>query len=193
MEDYNIIFPKRPMKVCPTDCDAGGLIVFAGLRAFVIVALAIGWFLFVPGSNFAFGFAISLIVLLVGLFMAWFFKLISGPLRTRVAVVRALSNQVLSQKILRLDSRSYSLWHVRWFTPTGAVKTCSWLTTNTPIFMDRSQNLVLGVTAGDGTMCMPLDTTLLWIDLTDAERTQMRKQIGPERLQSIPLPVDVEF
>ncbi len=58
--------------------------------------------------------------------------------------------------------------------------------------MDPSQNLVLGVTAGDGTMCMPLDTTLKWIDLTDAERTQMLAQIGPERLHIIDVPMSPE-
>lgn len=104
----------------------------------------------------------------------------------RRSVVRALSNQVLRQTLLRLDERSYYGWIVSSRTPRGAWKSCDWDTTNTPIIMKK--NLVLGVTTGDGTMCMPLDTTLAWLDLTDAERTQMLEQIGPERLHKIDIP-----
>lgn len=134
----------------------------------------------------------TLIFLLVGLLGAFFFKWIAVPLFMRGAVVRALSNQVLRQTILRLDSRGHFRWVVSSRTPTGARKSCEWEATGTPIYMDPSQNLVLGVTTGDGTMCMPLDTTLSWIDLTDAERMQMLAQIGPERLHIIDVPMSPE-
>jgi hypothetical protein len=39
---------------------------------------------------------------------------------------------------------------------------------------------------------MPLDAKLSWIDLTDAERTQLLEMIGPERLRAssvVPFPL----
>ncbi len=125
----------------------------------------------------------SLVLLLLGLFAAWWITTRSiGPLLAQWAVVRALSNQVLRQTLLRLDDRSYDSWYVSTLTPTGAGKSCRWLTSETPIIMNPSQNLVLGVTTGDGSKCMPLGIQLSWIDLTDAERTQMLEQVGLERL-----------
>jgi hypothetical protein len=109
-------------------------------------------------------------------------KYLFRTVRARRAVVRALSNQVLRPTILRLDSRNKDTWMVSSLTDTGAGKSCEWVTKGMPIFMDPSQNLVLGVTAGDGTACMPLDAALSWIDLTDVERTQLRERLGPERL-----------
>jgi len=109
-------------------------------------------------------------------------KYLFRTVRARWAVVRALSNQILRPTILRLDSRNNDTWTVSSLTPTGAGKSCEWVTKGLPIFMDPSQNLVLGVTAGDGTACMPLDAALSWIDLTDVERTQLRERLGPERL-----------
>lgn len=110
-------------------------------------------------------------LLLLGPLLLWlgFFvvKYVSGALLARRAAVRALSNQVLRATLLRLDSWNNDTWTVSSLTPTGAGKSCEWETKGTPIFMDQTQNLVLGVTAGDGTECMPLDTTLSWIDLTD--------------------------
>lgn len=115
----------------------------------------------------------------IDLFLAFFLvRYLFRTVRARRVVVRALSNQVLRPTILRLDSRNNNTWMVSSLTPTGAGKSCEWVTKGMPIFMDQSQNLVLGVTAGDGTMCMPLDTKLSWIDLTDAERTQLLEMIG---------------
>ena len=130
----------------------------------------------------------ALLYPLVGLSVAWMIKIQVKPLLTRRAVVRALSNQVLRQTMLRLDSRDHNSWTVSNLTRTGARKSCEWITKSTPIFIDPSDTIVLGVTTGDGTMCMPLDTTLSWLDLTDMERRQMLEQIGPERLHVVDLP-----
>jgi len=119
--------------------------------------------------------------LLLALFSVKFF--VFGSVRDRRAVVRALSNQVLRPALLRLDRQGNGTWTVSSLTPPGAGKSCEWKTKGTPITMDPSQRLVLGVTAGDGTMSMPLDTKLSWIDLTDAERTRLLEMIGPERLR----------
>lgn len=121
------------------------------------------------------------LLLLTALFaVKYFFRTVYA----RRAVVRALSNQILRPTILRLDSRNKDTWMVSSLTTTGAGKSCEWVTKGLPIFMDPSQNLVLGVTAGDETACMPLDAALSWIDLTDVERTRLREQLGPERLPS---------
>ena len=192
MTNSNITFPMRPMKVCPTDCGIS-LFIFPVVGAVCYVFLVLLWYGEVRGSGTGtIGLIFLLLLFLLGLFLVWFFKWVTGPLRTRRAIARALTNQVLRPQMLRLDERSYNSWQVRWLTPTGAEKSCNWLTAGMPIFMDPSDNIVLGVTTGDGTMCMPLDATLKWIDLTHAERTQMREQIGLERLGGIPLPGDLE-
>lgn len=115
-----------------------------------------------------------------------FVMYIGRALRARRVVVRALSNQVLRPTLLRLDSWTNDTWTVSSHTPTGDGKSCEWDTKRTPIFMDPAQNLVLGVTAGDGTECLPLDTTLSWIDLTDTERAELFEKLGPERLRVRP-------
>ena len=124
-----------------------------------------------------------LLLLLLPMVLLYF-----GSVHQRRAVVRALSNQVLRQTLLRLNDRTWYNWIVSSRTPKGAWKSCEWKTSDTPIVMNPRKHLVLGVTTGDGTMCMPLDTTLSWLDLTDAERTQMLEQIGPERLHKVDLP-----
>ena len=133
----------------------------------------------------------SLLLLLFGLFVAWWCATSLRRVLAQWAVVWALSNKVLRQTLLRLDYRNYDSWQVSTLTPTGAGKSCRWITAETPIIMNPSQNLVLGVTTGDGSMCMPLDIQLSWIDLTDAERTEILGQVGLERLNRRDLSPDM--
>lgn len=119
----------------------------------------------------------------IGYLMVMYF---AGTLRTRRAVVRALSNQILRPTLLRLDHWTSGTWTVSGTTPTGDTKSWEWDTKRTPIFMDPAQNLVLAATTGDGTECLPLDTTLSWIDLTDTERAELFEKLGPERLRVRP-------
>jgi hypothetical protein len=98
------------------------------------------------------------------------------------ATLRALSRQVLRPVLLRMDRYALGHWTVTALSP-GA-RPVSWHVPNRarPIVMDPSHRAVLGVTAGDGQIAMPLDAELRWIDLAADERRDLLDQLGPDRL-----------
>jgi hypothetical protein len=98
------------------------------------------------------------------------------------ATLRALSRQVLRPVLLRMDRYALGHWTVTALSP-GA-QPVSWNVPKRarPIVMDPSRRAVLGVTAGDGQIAMPLDAQLGWIDLAADERRHLLDQLGPDRL-----------
>ena len=98
------------------------------------------------------------------------------------ATLRALSRQVLRPVLLRMDRYALGRWTVTALSP-GA-RPVRWNVPNRarPIVMDPSRRAVLGVTAGNGQIAMPLDAELRWIDLAADERRALLDQLGPDRL-----------
>jgi hypothetical protein len=98
------------------------------------------------------------------------------------ATLRALSQQVLRPVLLRMDR--YALGHWTVTALSSGARPVSWSVPNRarPIVMDPSRRAVLGVTAGDGQIAMPLDAQLGWIELAADERRELLDQLGPDRL-----------
>ena len=65
---------------------------------------------------------------------------------------------------------------------TSSLRTWAVPRTARPIVMDAERKLVLGVTAGDGAVIMPLDNQLRWIGLDQPERLRLLEQLGADRL-----------
>jgi len=100
-------------------------------------------------------------------------------LRTRAAILRALNGQTLRSVALLLVGQNQKVWRVANEAP-GAPTWEDWKVPRRaePIMLDQRGETVLGVTAGDGSVAMPLDARLSWIGLTDAERDALRRSLG---------------
>jgi hypothetical protein len=103
-----------------------------------------------------------------------------GSLRRHGAVRRALSGQILRPVLLKLDGIGPRVWKVSHPLPDGKMSTQKWSVSRRarPIMLDPQRHAVLGVTAGDGRIAMPVDGNLKWLKLTKAERQNLRAAIG---------------
>jgi len=99
------------------------------------------------------------------------------------AALRALSGQVLRAVVLRMERYELGRWAVSGFPP-DASGPAVWQVPDRarPIVMDPARKAVLGITASDGRIAMPLDTGLTWLELRDAERDGILEQLRPEQL-----------
>jgi hypothetical protein len=104
-----------------------------------------------------------------------------SSLRRHGAVRRALSGQTLRPVLLKLDGMGPRAWKVSHPLPDGKVSTQKWRVSRRarPIMLDPQRHAILGVTAGDGRIAMPVDAALKWLKLTKAERNELRAALGP--------------
>lgn len=95
------------------------------------------------------------------------------------AISRALSGHVLRPVLLRMDRYALGSWTVSGLPP-GPAATTTWSVARhaRPIVIDPARKAVLGVTAGDGAVAMPLDAALAWLALSGAERSELVAQLA---------------
>jgi hypothetical protein len=103
-------------------------------------------------------------------------------LRERRHILGALDRRVLRPVALKLGSRGQKTWHVSNLDPNGVPIWREWKVSSRihPITLDSRQELILGVTAGDGIVAMPLDSNLTWIGLSEPERAALRQSLLPQ-------------
>lgn len=112
--------------------------------------------------------------------IAWFSLLaVVKQFRARAALLRALNGQTLRPVGLLLVGQNQKVWRVANDAP-GAPAWEDWKVPRRaePIVLDPAEQTVLGVTAGDGSVAMPLDAKLTWIGLTDPEREALRRSLS---------------
>lgn len=113
----------------------------------------------------------------IPVFLVW---LTIGSLRRHHGVRRALSGQTLRPVFLRLDGVGPRAWRVSLKLPDGTVVAQRWRVPRRarPVMLDPERRAILGVTAGDGRIAMPVDAKLEWIKLSRAERKTLRADLG---------------
>ncbi|MFA5122106.1 hypothetical protein [Zavarzinia sp.] len=101
--------------------------------------------------------------------------------RDGMATRSALRNKVLQLAPLRVEACGQKAWQVVGAGPDGQAVRRKWSVParTKPIVVDAGRALILGVTA-DGTVTMPLDLKLKWLDLTRAERDAMQRSLPPQ-------------
>jgi hypothetical protein len=105
-----------------------------------------------------------------------------GRFRENRRLAKVLSEGPLRATALRLVKLEPHAWTVAPTVPGAGESDRSWPMKGYPLFIDPAQPLVLGVTTGDGTVAVPLDAGLTFIDLRSEERRRLLDWIGPERL-----------
>jgi hypothetical protein len=109
--------------------------------------------------------------------MVWY---VVRQLRERRSILRALNRRTLRPIALVLGGRNRQVWRVGRASRDGSPAWQDWRVSHrrAPIVLDRERGLVLGVTADDTSVVMPLDTRLSWIGLTDGERDTLRRSLS---------------
>jgi hypothetical protein len=125
---------------------------------------------------------LSPILLLLGIGGVAMIILAPGDMRRKRRLVRALSGNELRLGILRLEAWKRGTWTVVPYPPGAPGERTEWSAPGFPALLDPAQGLVLAVTAGDGSVAMPLDSELSFLVLTPEERKRLADWIGPERL-----------
>jgi len=107
--------------------------------------------------------------LAVVLAVAWWS---SRTLRRHRAVRRALSGRLQRLVVMQMVGIGARAVVTSYMRPDGNVVTERWKLPkkSRPFVLDERQRTLLGITAGDGTVAMPLDRELRWIGLTKEER-----------------------
>jgi hypothetical protein len=99
-----------------------------------------------------------------------------GALRRHRRVRRALSGQVLRPATLTIVGAGRGVVRTSYVRPDGSTVVERWRLPKKarPIVVDGARHTILGVTAGDGRIAMPLDSTLRTLGLTKEERLALR-------------------
>jgi hypothetical protein len=120
--------------------------------------------------------SIPVFAALAGL-MVWY---VVRQLRERRSILRGLNGRTLRLVALELGFRNRQIWRVGGTNSDGSPAWQDWHISprRSPIVLDAEQGLVLGVTADNTRVVMPLDTRLSWIGLTDAERETLRRSLS---------------
>lgn len=107
--------------------------------------------------------------------------------REQRARIRALDAQPLRAIALRVDDYALEGWTVSSLPPEPVVAT-TWHPPHDarPIVLEPHQRLILGVTSGDGSVAMPVDADLRWLELDDHERQTLRRFLPPNHAQYLP-------
>jgi hypothetical protein len=105
-----------------------------------------------------------------------------GRFRENRRLARVMSEGPLRATALRLVKLEPHAWTVAPTVPGAGASERSWPMKGYPLFIDPAQSLVLGVTTGDGSVAVPLDAKLSFIQLSSEERRRLLDWIGPERL-----------
>lgn len=94
----------------------------------------------------------------------------------RKGAIRAISGKPMVPVPLTLTSRAASKSATTWTVTQGDAAPVRWdLPANVMPFVVGPAARILGVTGVDGGIVVPLDASLGWIDLTDAERAAIRQ------------------